>query len=585
MNASLVRSYLWQSLIKFKLKENMRAKTDPAFSRYILQVGNGLEEENEVGEIKLPSSLILEPNTQVPPLEQLIQFVFPSFDLHRLDPLSLTTSAILTPKNQAVDEINEVMIGKFPGKEHTYLSFDETSDPTQQGLYIDFLNSVTPQGMPSHRLNLKKNSPILLLRNINPSQGLCNGTRLICKEFRSHLIVAQIAVQMAPNIMALKDITLTSKNFTVQAIVVEKNIPRMSSSGTSLYQRIMLQDKEENRMQATVFGYNIKVFESSLKLYHTYSITNPTVRLTPEMFPFLENKNQLGINARTPVEEIEIDGLTMRTMKYNFTPITSLQQIKEANPRLDVLFVILNVGPRKFINNSYVVDVRITDQSLQPSVLSLWDHFLEYEAPAMANLPGSFPVVIGLRLKTSKYYGCTLATRNSSSFIFDVVLPEAITLQSWTIANTAKLRELAATEPEYLLMPKGPENPEDDAIKIANLPISVDKGQLALPMLHKLAEPKECSITLKASMHSYAGINQLRFTVHSISIDNNTETADRSEPLLALPPNTPNKRSKKGHSDSTASTSSPTTETTEETNPTESSLPTQETPASPNQNK
>ncbi|KAG5544392.1 hypothetical protein RHGRI_016970 [Rhododendron griersonianum] len=194
MNASLVRSYIWQSLIKFKLKENMRAKTDPAFSRYILQVGNGLEEENEVGEIKLPSSLILEPNTQVPPLEQLIQFVFPSFDLHRLDPLSLTDSAILTPKNQAVDEINEVMIGKFPGKEHTYLSFDETSDPTQQGLYIDFLNFVTPQGMPSHRLNLKKNSPILLLRNINPSQGLCNGTRLICKEFRSHLIVAQIAV-------------------------------------------------------------------------------------------------------------------------------------------------------------------------------------------------------------------------------------------------------------------------------------------------------------------------------------------------------------------------------------------------------
>ncbi|KAG5535836.1 hypothetical protein RHGRI_023565 [Rhododendron griersonianum] len=338
-------------------------------------------------------------------------------------------------------------------------------------------------------------------------------------------------------------------------------------------------------MQATVFGYDIKVFESSLKLYHTYSITNPTVRLTPEMFRFLENKNQLGINARTPVEEIEIDGLTMRTMKYNFTPITSLQQIKEANPRLDVLFVILNVGPRKFINNSYVVDIRIIDQSLQPSVLSLWDHFSEYEAPAMANLPGYFPVVIGLRLKTSKYYGCTLATRNSSSFIFDVVLPEAITLQSWTIANTAKLRELAATEPEYLLIPKGPENPEDDTIKIANLPISVDKGQLALPVLHMLAEPKECFITLKASMHSYAGINQLKFTVHSISIDNSTETANHSEALLALPPNTPNKRSKKGHNDSTTSTSSPTTETTEETNPTESSLPTQETPASPSKNK
>ncbi|KAG5536263.1 hypothetical protein RHGRI_023890 [Rhododendron griersonianum] len=154
INASLVRSYIWQSLIKFKLKENMLAKTDPAFSAYILQVGSGLEKENEAGEIKLPSSLILQPTTNTPPLDKLIQFVFPSFDLHRLDPLSLTNSAILTPKNLAVDEINETMIAKFPGKEYTYLSFDETSDPTQQGLYIDFLNSITPPGMPCHHLGL-----------------------------------------------------------------------------------------------------------------------------------------------------------------------------------------------------------------------------------------------------------------------------------------------------------------------------------------------------------------------------------------------------------------------------------------------
>ncbi|KAG5548631.1 hypothetical protein RHGRI_014098 [Rhododendron griersonianum] len=33
-----------------------------------------------------------------------------------------------------------------------------------------------------------------MLRNINPSRGLCNGTRLICKEFKKHMIVAEIAV-------------------------------------------------------------------------------------------------------------------------------------------------------------------------------------------------------------------------------------------------------------------------------------------------------------------------------------------------------------------------------------------------------
>ncbi|XP_058189500.1 uncharacterized protein LOC131307103 [Rhododendron vialii] len=128
----------------------------------------------------------------VPALNELIEFVFPGLSTASFDLLSFSNSAILTPKNSAVDEINEVITSKFPGQEHTYLSFDETTDPAQQGLYIDFLHSLLPTGMPAHQLLLKKNIPILLLRNINASKGLCNGTRLICKEFSKHLITAQI---------------------------------------------------------------------------------------------------------------------------------------------------------------------------------------------------------------------------------------------------------------------------------------------------------------------------------------------------------------------------------------------------------
>ncbi|KAG5528988.1 hypothetical protein RHGRI_029599 [Rhododendron griersonianum] len=70
VNASLIKSYIWQHLNKYKLKTNMRAQFDPSFSEFLLRVGNGIEK--------------------------------------------------------------------------TYLSFDETEDKNQEGLYIDFLNSVTP---------------------------------------------------------------------------------------------------------------------------------------------------------------------------------------------------------------------------------------------------------------------------------------------------------------------------------------------------------------------------------------------------------------------------------------------------------
>ena len=46
--------------------------------------------------------------------------------------------------------------------------------------------------MPSHALHLKVEQPIMLLRNVDPANGLCNGTRLICKRFAPHLIEAEI---------------------------------------------------------------------------------------------------------------------------------------------------------------------------------------------------------------------------------------------------------------------------------------------------------------------------------------------------------------------------------------------------------
>jgi hypothetical protein len=35
--------------------------------------------------------------------------------------------------------------------------------------------------------------PVILVRNVAPSSGLSNGTRLICKEFHSKLIKCEIA--------------------------------------------------------------------------------------------------------------------------------------------------------------------------------------------------------------------------------------------------------------------------------------------------------------------------------------------------------------------------------------------------------
>ena len=92
-------------------------------------------------------------------------------------------------------EINNLLITKFPGTEHRYVSYDETIDQSKQAEHEDFLHSLEPPSLPPHELILKVNSPIVLLRNLNPKEGLCYGTRLICLGFAPNVIHALIAVR------------------------------------------------------------------------------------------------------------------------------------------------------------------------------------------------------------------------------------------------------------------------------------------------------------------------------------------------------------------------------------------------------
>ena len=49
-----------------------------------------------------------------------------------------------------------------------------------------------PNGFPRPLLQLKVSTPILLLRNLDPSRGLCNGTRMVVTRLGQHGIVARI---------------------------------------------------------------------------------------------------------------------------------------------------------------------------------------------------------------------------------------------------------------------------------------------------------------------------------------------------------------------------------------------------------
>lgn len=194
IRASLVNSHLWRLFTRIKLTQNMRASLDPEFSEFLLRVGNGAEKCDSQGKIRLPTDMVIPYVDDTFSLNQLIDVVFPDVNDYPKNLQSMINHVILTPKNDYVHQINDLLMQRFPGELRKYYSFDEVLDRTEQILQEDFLNALAPNGFPPHELNLKKNCPVMLLRNINAAEGLCNGTRLICREFHRNVIDAEIVV-------------------------------------------------------------------------------------------------------------------------------------------------------------------------------------------------------------------------------------------------------------------------------------------------------------------------------------------------------------------------------------------------------
>jgi ATP-dependent DNA helicase PIF1 len=141
--------------------------------------------------IELPDDILCSGST----LEDLVEEIFPNLGNDNADLSYMTRRVILTPKNSDVDRINEIVSGKLSGSAVVYSSADSIEDEEQSHLFpVEFLNSLTPNGLPSHKLSLKVGVPIILLRNLNQKEGLCNGTRLIVRALQPHVIDAEICV-------------------------------------------------------------------------------------------------------------------------------------------------------------------------------------------------------------------------------------------------------------------------------------------------------------------------------------------------------------------------------------------------------
>jgi hypothetical protein len=158
VDASLKRSPLWRHVKVMKLTINMRVRTaggdQDEFEQFLLRVGDGTEQEYpEIGQntIKIPSDIHISSSIQ-----ELIDNVYSSLATGYQNSAYMSQRAILAARNEDVDELNQQVLDRFPGDTtHTYRSSDSATETDQVHLYpTEFLNSLTPSGLPPHIIKL-----------------------------------------------------------------------------------------------------------------------------------------------------------------------------------------------------------------------------------------------------------------------------------------------------------------------------------------------------------------------------------------------------------------------------------------------
>ena len=227
IQACIQRSSIWTSLHVLHLTENMRILEGIENHQFLQFLSSITHNPVSYGQLILPPS-IHKTNT----IEDLCAAIYP---LSLLAAASENITAfvgrsILAYRNDTVAEFNDKIISNMPGELHVLHAMN-TVDLNEQAveaepLPAEYLQSIELASLPPSILKLKIGVPLILLRNISPKEGLCNGTRVrLLSIGQNCLKVAILGGRWDGEVRLLPRIKLATNEDDLPFILIRKQFP------------------------------------------------------------------------------------------------------------------------------------------------------------------------------------------------------------------------------------------------------------------------------------------------------------------------------------------------------------------------
>ncbi|KAF1895154.1 hypothetical protein Lal_00022652 [Lupinus albus] len=224
VHATINVPYLWHQCTILTLTKNMHLQNhDNAtyirqFLEWILKMGDGK---------------LSEPNDDYDnPIDVIVSRTYPNLQDQYKDEKFLQYKTIFVSTIEIVDQINDYVLHKISSNEKEYLSSDsvdmcDTNDSEAFNILTpEFLNSFETYGLPNHKIKLKVGTPIMFLRNLDQSERLCTGTRLMVTKMESHVLLAKImSGQNIGNIIYIHRLSMSPSQSPWSFTLIRRQFP------------------------------------------------------------------------------------------------------------------------------------------------------------------------------------------------------------------------------------------------------------------------------------------------------------------------------------------------------------------------
>ncbi|XP_073272455.1 replication protein A 70 kDa DNA-binding subunit B-like [Primulina huaijiensis] len=201
------------------------------------------------------------------------------------------------------------------------------------------------------------------------------------------------------------------RNWFVKVLVSEKTPIRFLKWGRQ--QKLVFVDKKNGSMHDIIYDQDVEQLDILLQLYKTYYIENAKIKEITSNTPiFASAKYQMLLSKSTYIKLANEEEQLPIDHAYQLTSFVQCPELADVSTKqINLLCSVVHVFLPRFVEKTKrnLQEFVIVNEERRPSILTLWEEFLQTEAPFLAQNVHTLPVILGMRLSVNTFYGILIS--------------------------------------------------------------------------------------------------------------------------------------------------------------------------------